>query len=104
MSANKYLWPVLSLLLWFLNAQDTVWTLEGLRAGVIREANPLMRWLIDVSPPGFVMFKFGLISMAIIVLGQLAIGRNLARLGLLLGLVVYVPLSFWHLIIRMTHV
>lgn len=100
---NRYTWPLVALLLWFLNAQDTVWTLEGLRAGIIHEANPLMRALIELHPAWFVIVKFGLVSFGIIALGQFAKSFNLARAGLVLGLVVYVPLSAWHIFIRLVH-
>jgi hypothetical protein len=43
--------------LFILSAIDCALTLWGLSLNVIEEANPIMRWLIEKSPIGFMALK-----------------------------------------------
>lgn len=99
MSSSQYLWPFAALALWFANMSDALLTLQALRTSDVIEANPAMAWLIEQHPAWFVLYKLGVCSLFIIIMGQLATKAAVARWGIIIGLLIYVPVNIWHLVL-----
>lgn len=66
---SENFWMTMSIGLSLLNMFDAVATLYLLQTGMIYEANPIMRYLIDISPLVFISVKT-LISIAILFIGM----------------------------------
>jgi len=85
------------IVLWvsLMNIADSFFTLVHLQNGGI-EANPFAAALLETGRTGFVLWKCGLISAALVVL---VIHKNflVARAGLKLSIVVYTGLCLYHL-------
>lgn len=85
------------MVLWvaLMNIADSFFTLVHLQNGGI-EANPVAAALLETGRSGFVLWKCGLISLALVVL---TVHKNfrIARAGLQLSAVVYTALCVYHL-------
>ncbi|MEY2785952.1 MAG: hypothetical protein RL277_2164 [Planctomycetota bacterium] len=85
------------LVLWvaLMNIADSFFTLIHLQNGGI-EANPVAAALLETGRSGFVLWKCGLISVALLVL---TVHKNfaIARAGLKVSAVVYTVLCLYHL-------
>jgi uncharacterized membrane protein len=58
------------------NALDAAATLYGVRSGMMIEANPLMRSVIEAHPGAFVLAKLALVGLAGLLLWRLRAHRN----------------------------
>ena len=79
-----------------LNLLDAVFTLFWVYAGLAREANPLLRDLIEASPLAFVGIKLGLVGLGSALLWRHR-KRPLAVVAIFLSFLIYYGLLLWHL-------
>ncbi len=79
-----------------LNLLDAIFTLYWVYSGHAREANPLLRDLIDASPLAFVVIKLGLVGYGSSMLWRHR-DRPLAVIAIFSLFVVYYALLLWHL-------
>jgi len=79
-----------------LNLLDAVFTLVWIQAGHAREANPVLRDLIDASPVAFVGIKLGLVGLGSSLLWRHR-DRPLAVIAIFLVFLAYYALLLWHL-------
>ena len=86
-----------TLILFFLNLADAIFTLIWVRSGVAEEGNQIMAYLLNIGDLPFLAVKIGMETLAAAVL--LKFGRiPLARYGLTLALGLYSGLIVVHLL------
>jgi hypothetical protein len=79
-----------------LNVLDVVFTLFWVHAGLARETNPLMRWLVDEHPVAFTLSKLALVGLGTLLLWR-ARRRALAVVGIVAVFLVYYAILIHHL-------
>lgn len=93
----KYGWHVFCLkALLVLNLLDAVFTYTWVTLGYAKEANPLMDYVISISPPGFILYKVLVVSLCVILLWRLQ-ERWLCRALTIPLLVLYVWVMGMHI-------
>ena len=80
----------------FLNLLDAIFTMLWVYSGQAREANPVLRDLIDASPVAFVLVKLGLVGYGSSVLWRHR-EQPLAVVAIFLVFLIYYALLLWHL-------
>lgn len=79
-----------------LNLMDALFTLVWVRAGLAREANPLMERLVNEHAVGFVLIKLGLVGLGSWLLWKRR-ERPAAVLGIVAVFLAYYLLLLYHL-------
>lgn len=79
-----------------LNVLDALFTLFWVRAGLARETNPLLRWLVNEHPVWFTVTKLALVLLGTFVLWR-SRHRPLAVIGIGLIFIVYCAILIHHL-------
>ena len=79
-----------------LNLKDALFTLVWVRAGLAREANPLMERLVNEHALGFVLIKLGLVGLGSWLLWHRR-ERPAAVLGIVAVFLAYYLLLLYHL-------
>ncbi|MGD8643766.1 MAG: DUF5658 family protein [Chromatiales bacterium] len=79
-----------------LNVLDAAFTLFWVHAGLARETNPLMRWLVNEHPVAFTLSKLTLVGLGTLLLWR-ARSRALAVIGIVAVFLVYYAILIHHL-------
>lgn len=97
MNINKYRWHdnCLKLLL-VLNLFDAVCTYIWVGLGYAKEANPIMDYVLSVSPPGFILYKIFIVNLGVLLLWRLQ-DQVFSRVVTVPVLGVYIAIAAIHL-------
>ncbi len=79
-----------------LNVFDAAFTLYWVNAGLAKEANVLLRYLVEHSPLLFIAVKFALVLAGVIVLWRYRYNR-FAVVGIFIAFLVYYSLLLYHI-------
>src|SRR4051812_33473768 len=82
-------------LLLLANLLDGLFTFTFLQLNVVREANPLMGWLYNVSPLSFMLFKLSCVQLGLLILWQHRC-RRAAHLGVRVTAGLYSAVVAYH--------
>ena len=96
-TATEFRWlRVIVVSIIVLNILDAVFTLFWVNAGLAKEANVLMRYLVHNHPVLFVAVKFGLVLLGTYILWRNRFNR-IAVLGMFIIFLIYYALLLHHL-------
>jgi hypothetical protein len=79
-----------------LNLLDALFTLVWVRAGLAREANPLIDWLVEEHAVGFVLVKLGLVGLGSWLLWRRR-ERPAAAIAIVAAFLTYYLILLYHL-------
>ena len=79
-----------------LNLLDALFTLVWVRAGLAREANPLIDWLVEEHAVGFVSVKLGLVGLGSWLLWRRR-ERPAAAIAIVAAFLTYYLILLYHL-------
>jgi hypothetical protein len=80
----------------FGNLLDGLFTLTLLQLRLVHEANPLMRWMYQVSPLSFMAVKLAVVQLGLVVL-CLQRGNRASQLAIDAGAALYAAIVCYHL-------
>jgi len=96
-TAKEFRWlRVIVVLIIVLNILDAIFTLFWVNAGLAKEANVLMRYLVHNHPFAFVAVKFSLVLLGTYILWRNRFNR-MAVLGMFVIFIIYYALLLHHL-------
>ena len=78
-----------------LNLLDALFTLVWVRAGLAREANPLIDWLVEEHAVGFVLVKLGLVGLGSWLLWRRR-ERPAAAIAIVAAFLIYYLILLYH--------
>lgn len=87
-----------SILLLLLSIADTYLTLTGISGGYIREANPLMKAILEMEPAYFFAVKLALPAILVVLshaIGESRPVRTLMNAALIVYVTVFLLHAFW---------
>ena len=96
MKTNQHQWHnncLKSLLV--LNLFDAVCTYVWVVMGYAKEANPIMDYVLSVSPPGFILYKILIVNLGVLLLWRLQ-DRLFCRIATVPVLGIYIGIAFIH--------
>ena len=97
METEPHRWHNICLkLLLVLNLFDAVSTYIWVSLGYAKEANPIMDYLLSVSPPGFILYKILIVNLGVLLLWRLR-ERAFCRIITVPVTGVYVAIGIMHL-------
>lgn len=96
MSDNNAPWSVL-LLIFLFSSLDAILTIQGIRAGVYTEANPIMESLLNLGFGAFFITKTLMVGLGLLVLG-LWWRHTTAKVGVVLAVLSYSTIVVLHTI------
>ncbi len=97
MEIERYRWHGLCLkLLLILNLFDAISTYIWVTLGYAKEANPIMDYVLSVSPPGFILYKILIVNLGVLLLWRLK-DRLFCRIVTIPVTGVYVGIAMMHL-------
>jgi hypothetical protein len=82
-------------LLLVANILDGVFTFTYLQMHLVKEANPVMRWLYDASPVAFMLFKVSCVQLGMLIL-WLYRWRRAAVVGIWVTAALYAMVVAYH--------
>jgi hypothetical protein len=84
--------------IFILNFLDAVLTHYSVNRGLAEEANPLMKYLLELHPATFYLCKLTLVSLGLILLKKLGDTRG-TKIALIVCSIVYTTIAIMHIFI-----
>jgi hypothetical protein len=78
-----------------LNLFDAICTYFWVACGLAEEANPIMAYILTVSPPGFILYKILIVNLSVLLLWRLR-SRLFCRIVTIPVTAVYVGIAMIH--------